>query len=317
MRQWKIINDQLLDSGVEVQRLGSLKSTSSSIFKDLDRNTNFIFPFTTTSHSLGDWGILSRLPECIKQIYPNVEFYVPSSNLIRNIFKPLFDNGNWSSFTDSPWLTNEIILKNNPYITGRYNQNQLKGECYTDHYRIYSSQTDKNEPLIEQLLRAFGATENEIQTLETAPKLYLSQEEEEWYQNFTQKYFGHEYGCLLLSSSNKKLNKRWEFDSHLLPYTFKYKDYPVFYYSSFELNGTEWSKLFKDYISFSDLKLTFREQMIVKQKAIFNIGYQAGITDAISGGGSDIINLTPHKEVGQNIIRKTKYIFPDGKEQNY
>tara|TARA_R110001632_G_scaffold123238_1_gene235957 strand:+ start:2548 stop:3501 length:954 start_codon:yes stop_codon:yes gene_type:complete len=312
MRQWKIINDKLVDCGIETPRLGGLKSNTRSPFKELSKQTQFTFPFSTTSHSLGDWGILSRLPECIEQIYPNAEFHIPSSTLIKQIFASLFNNGNWASFTEEPWLTNEIILKNNPHIAGRYRPNQLEGECYTDHFRIYSSDIDKNEPLIEQLLRAFGASEDEIKELDTSPKLYISQEEEEWYQSFIKKYFGHEYGCLLLSSSIKELNKKWEFDHHLFPHTLKYRDYPVFYYSSFELHNTEWLKLFKNYISFSDLKLTIREQMIVKQKAIFNIGYQAGITDAISGGGSDVTTLCPYKEPTHNTIRGVKYVFRDG-----
>ena len=59
MRIWKINNDQLQDIGFEVNRIGHHKETSPSNFSNLDRNTNFIFPFTTTAHSLGDWGVLN------------------------------------------------------------------------------------------------------------------------------------------------------------------------------------------------------------------------------------------------------------------
>lgn len=314
MRQWKIINDQLLDAGVEVQRLGISKSMGQSAFKELDRNTEFVFPFTQTSHSLGDWGILSRLPECIKQLYPNVKFYTPSSLLIKDIFNFRFNQNNWTSTTDAPWFNNEIIFKHNPYIDGTYAHGELSGECYTDHYRIYSEEII-NEPLVEQLLRAFGATEDEIATLNTSPKLYISPEEEEWYQKFINQHFGDEYGCLLLSHSKKELNHRWEFDHHLINQAEQYKNYPVFYYSSFDINDTEWGQIFPNYISFSELKLTIRQQMIVKQKSIFNIGYQAGVTDAIAGGGSDVITLTPYENLKHNTIRGVKYVFSNGTEQ--
>jgi hypothetical protein len=311
MRIWKINNDQLQDMGVETNRIGECKDSFSSLFSNLDRNSSFIFPFTTTSHSLGDWGILNKLPECIKKIYPNSEFYLPSPELIREIFLPLFNVGNWSSFIEEPWKVNEIIHSNNPYISGRYNRGELIGECYTDHYRIYSSEDDANEPLIEQVLRAFGVTNEEIQNLDTTPKLYISEQEEEWYGNFIKKYFGKEYGCLLLSQSRAHLNHRWEFDYHLFPHIKKYNDLPVFYYSSFDIGSTDWGDKFSNFISFTDLKLSFREQMIIKQKAIFNIGYQAGITDTISGGGSDIITLT-NGNLKHNIVRGAKYVFKDG-----
>ena len=63
--------------------------------------------------------------------------------------------------------------------------------------------------------------------------------------------------------------------------------------------------------------LSFREQMILKQKATFNAGYQAGITDAISGGGSEVITLTPYDEIKECITRGVKYVFKDGKIKIY
>ena len=311
MREWLIQNDQILDKGVETPRIGKCKKDNNSVFSDISRDQHFIFPFCSTAHSLGDWGVLSRLPECIKSMYPNSEFYLPSSELIKEIFLPLFDAGHWSFFIEEPWKVNEIIHKNNPYISGRYGKGELIGECYTDHYRLYSKADDENEPLIEQALRAFGATDDEINKLDTSPKIYISEREEEWYSRFVEKHFGREYGCLLLAQSRAHLNHRWEFDHHLFSHIEKYKHLPVFYYSSFDIESTDWGSKFSNFISFSDLKLSFREQMIIKQKAIFNVGYQAGITDTISGGGSEIITLT-NGNLKHNIIRGAKYIFNNG-----
>lgn len=311
MREWLIQNDQILDKGIETLRIGKHKKINNSVFSDIPRDQHFIFPFCSTSHSLGDWGIISRLPECIKKIYPNVKVYIPSSSLIYDIFQPLFLSGQWSSFIKKPWEVGDMILKNNPYIDGVFNKNELQGECFTDHYRLYSSEDNDNEPLIEQMLRAFGLSDGEILNLDSTPKIYLSKEEEEWHTNFISKHFGEEYGCLLLASSIPKLNNRWEYDSLLFPHLEKYKNTPVFYYSSFELDK-DWSNQFKNLKSFTDLNLTFRQQLIIKQKALFNAGYQAGITDSISGGGSEIITLTPYNNLGKNVVRGVKYIFNNG-----
>jgi hypothetical protein len=317
MRIWKIINDQIYDQGIETNRIGFNKNTHNNLFFNLDRNTEFIFPFTTTAHSLGDWGVTSRLPECIKILYPNSEIYTPSSDLIKHIFSFLFNQGEWSSVIKNPWTTNEIILKNNPFIEGKFELNQLEGELYTDHYRIFSSEDDLNEPLIEQMLRAFGATDEEIQKIDSRPKLYISKEENEWADEFIKKYTGNDYGCLLLASRLPQYNHKWGFDHHLFPQIDKFKNYPVFYYSSFDLKNTDWDKRFTQFINFSNLNLTIREQMIIKQKATFNTGYQAGITDAIAGGGSEIITLTPYNETKEYTVRKVKYVFKDGSTKVY
>lgn len=317
MRVWRIINDKIIDRGIEVDRIGYNKNNYESIFSTLDRNASFIFPFTMTAHSLGDWGMISRLPECIKTLYPNSQIYIPSSNLIKTIFAPLFNSGWWSTVIKEPWTTNEILIKNNPFISGRYELSQLKGELYTDHYRIFSEENNLNEPLIEQVFRAFGATEEEINSIDSRPKIYISSEENEWADDFLKKYVGNEYGCLLLASRIPKYDCKWEFDHHLYPHIEKYSHLPVFYYSSFNLKNTDWDNKFHEFIDFSKMGLNFREQMILKQKATFNAGYQAGITDAISGGGSEIITLTPYDEIKECITRGVKYVFKDGKIKIY
>ena len=317
MREWFIKNDQLYDRGIETNRIGKWKGENLGVFSNISRNQEFYFPFCSTSHSLGDWGIISRLPECMKKSYPKVKIYIPSSTLIHKIFLPFFQNGQWSSFIKKPWEVGEMILKNNPFIEGTFNENELQGECFTDHYRLFLSIEDDNEPLVEQMLRSFGLSDEEIKNLDSRPKIYLSQEEEEWYNDFINKHFGEEYGCLLLSSSISKFNNQWEYDSVIFPHIEKFKHLPVFYYSSFDINQTQWKDKFKEFISFSNLNLTFRQQLIIKQKALFNIGYQAGITDSISGGGSEIITLTPYDNIGKNVIRGVKYVFKNGEVKTF
>ena len=56
-----------------------------------------------TAWGIGDWGIISSMPRLLKQKYPNCKVYVPSKNLIKNMFG-----------IDTNVV--ETIFKNNPYI---------------------------------------------------------------------------------------------------------------------------------------------------------------------------------------------------------
>ena len=77
------------------------------------------------------------------------------------------------------------------------------------------------------------------------------------------------------------------------------------------MEDTEWGELFPIRYNFADLSFDLRQQMLVKSRAKFNIGYQAGINDAISRYSDNII-LSPYKDVKENIIRNVKYIHLDG-----
>jgi len=312
MRVWHILNETLLDRGIEVSRLGSYKETTE--IPQSQRDQSFTFAFTPTAHSIGDWGILSSLPKYIKKLYPNSTIAVPNSTLCHKIFRPLFDRGEWSSITKKPWETGYMMWQHNPYIDHWLSPGEWEHEIYTDHYRVWSHEDNFNEPLIEQILRAFGATDEELTQWDTRPQLYFSKEEEEECNEIITKHMGNNpYGCLLFSGRVEKYMGRWEFDSILFPDAQEFADMPIFYYSQFDLDKTEWGNIFKNKINFEDLGLTLRQQLYIKQKAYFNLGYQSGITDCISGGGSKITMLTPFDErgLGSNCIRGTKYWFKD------
>ena len=119
-----------------------------------------------------------------------------------------------------------------------------------------------------------------------------------------------DYGCLLFASRIDKLKGRWD-DKNLIKEARKYKDIPVYYYSEFDLKDTEWDKLFPIRYNFADLNLNLRQQMLIKSRAKFNIGYQAGINDAVSKHSNNII-LTPYDDIKENIIRNVKYIHFNG-----
>lgn len=318
MRQWSIENERIYDKGVEVSRLGLYKKDVE--FPQFQRDQSFTFAFTPTSHSLGDWGVLSSLPKYIKKLYPNSTIVVPNPTLCYKIFQPLFDSGEWSSITKKPWETGQMMWQNNPYIDHWLSPGEWEYEIYTDHYRVWSYKDNFNEPLIEQILRAFGAKDEEITQWDTRPKLYFSKEEKEECDEIIKHHIGNNlYGCLLFSGRVEKYMGRWEFDSVLFDDAQEFLDMPIFYYAQFDLDETEWGNMFKNKINFKDLGLTLRQQLYIKQKSHFNLGYQSGMTDSISGGGSKIISLTPYDEqgLGSNCIRKVKYWFADNKFKIY
>ena len=51
--------------------------------------------------------------------------------------------------------------------------------------------------------------------------------------------------------------------------------------------------------------------MVIKSRAKFNIGYQAGINDAISRFSNNFV-LTPYDDIKENIIRGVNYIHLNG-----
>jgi len=318
MRVWQILNEALFDRGVEVSRLGSYKETTK--IPQPQKDQSFTFAFTPTAHSIGDWGILSSLPKHIKKLYPNSTIAVPNPALCHKIFAPLFNAGRWSSITKKPWETGYMLWQHDPYIDHWLSPGEWEYEIYTDHYRVWSYKDNFNEPLIEQILRAYGATDEELTQWDTRPKIYFSKEEKQECDEIINKHVGNNpYGCLLFSGRVEKYMGRWEFDSILFPNAQEFRDMPVFYYSQFDLSKTEWGDIFKNNINFEELGLTLRQQLYIKQNAYFNLGYQSGMTDAISGGGSKVIALTPYSEdgLGSNCIRGTKYWFKDNTSKVY
>ena len=60
-----------------------------------------------------------------------------------------------------------------------------------------------------------------------------------------------------------------------------------------------------------------REQLAVKYHAKFNLGYHAGINDAVLGNGKENTILTPYPNFKETHIRNTKYIFPNGDKKYF
>ena len=294
MIQQKIINDRVVHDGIERDRLGYPLSEITSVLPD---DYDGWFPFTRLCFSLGDWAVISGLPEALKKKYPKIKIALPSRKYLKTTVSNVI--GQWGYGDSNPLDYIDFIFKNNPYIDYRFNVGDFD-LIYTDHERAYTD--DINIPLTEQILLRFGFTQDELSKIDCRPHLYFDKDEN---PNPTIK---DEYGCLLFASRIKNLKGRWD-DKKLLEEARKYKDTPVYYYSEFDLNGTEWDELFPNRLDLSIYNL--REQLYIKSKAKFNIGYQAGINDAVSRYTNNII-LTPYDDIKENIIRNVQYIHLDG-----
>ena len=319
MRQWVIKNDQLHDVG-EVPYLGipydQIKNGKVGTLPD---NYDGWFPFMRMCFSIGDLAITSGIFEALKTKYPKIKIAIPNMEYVEHIFgKGWTDRWNYSSEVTGGGNV-DIIMANNPHIDKIFSVGEFD-MVFTDHDRSYTNLVHDgdmirscDEPLAEQILRRFGFTDEDLKKIDSKPKIYFTQEEINKCESIINKYIGNsEYGCLLFSARVQKYRGRWEKDYLLYPDAKKYSNHKIFYYSQFDLKGTKWEEFFPESINFSDLGLTIREQIYIKRKAKFNIGYCGGVTEASTGYGSDMISLCAYPTVKENCVRGSKYIFFDG-----
>ena len=296
MVQQQIINDRVVHDGIQRDRLGYPLSEITSVLPD---DYDGWFPFTRLCFSLGDWAVISGLPGALKSKYPKLKFALPSKNYLKTTVGNVIDQ--WGYGSNDPLDYIDYIFKNNPHIDYRFEIGDFDS-IFTDHERAYTD--DLNIPLVEQILLRFGFTQEELKNIDSRPNLFFDQDE------IPNPEFKKEYGCLLFATRIDKLKGKWD-DKYLLEEARKYKDTPVYYYSEFELKDTEWDELFPIRYNFADRNLNLRQQMVIKSRAKFNIGYQAGINDAISRFSNNIV-LTPYDDIKENIIRGVNYIHLNG-----
>jgi hypothetical protein len=296
MVQQRIINDRIVSDGIQRDRLGYPLSEIKPVFpKDYDG----WFPFTRLCFSLGDWAIISGLPGALKTKYPKLKFALPSKNYLKKTVGNVIDR--WGYGSNDPLEYVDYIFKNNPHVDYRFEVGDFDS-IFTDHERAYTD--NFNIPLVEQILLRFGFTQEELKNIDCRPNLFFDKNE------IPNPEFKKDYGCLLFATRIDKLKDKWD-DKYLVEEARKYKDTPVYYYSEYELKDTEWDKLFPIRYNFADRNLNLRQQMIIKSRAKFNIGYQAGINDAISRFSNNII-LTPYDDIKENIIRGVNYVHLNG-----
>lgn len=317
MQQWFIKNDKLGSLG-EVPYLGIPKDQIDKI-GTLPKDYDGWFPFMRMCYSMGDLGITSGLFEALKQKYPKIKIAFPSMEYTEHIFgKGWADN--WSYNNEIKGSSNvDIIMANNPYIDKIFGPGEFD-IVFTDHDRSYTKLFHDgemirscDEPLAEQILRRFGFNDKDFKKISTSPKLYFTQEEIDSSESIIKKYVSNkDYGCVLLASRLEEFkNREWESEKYIFKYLNKYKNTPIFVFSERDLSNTKWEEYFPEYYDFKKLGVSLRQQLYIKQKALFNAGFQAGITDACSGTTDNII-LCPYKSIRENAIRGNRYVYNDG-----
>lgn len=310
MRQWSLVNDRIVDAGIDVPHLGvPYQHILEGKVDVLPNDYDGLFPFTRMCNSIGDWGIISGIFEAMKTKYPKIKLGVPSEDYLNTVLSPMnFKTWNYNKDWDTSHNL-ELIIKNNPYIDFRFNKEQFD-IVYTDHDRAYD---EIEEPLAEQIVKRFGFTNDDLSKIDLRPKMYFTDEEINISKHIVSENnmdWG-DYGCLLLASRVDEYKSQWKGDDVVIPYIEKYKNTKVFCYSGWEVDGTFWNELFPNRTKFDDIPM--RIQLCIKYFAKFNIGYQAGITDSITGGKSDIITITPYKSLKVNFVRGVQYVYLDGR----
>ena len=321
MRQWSLIDDRIVDAGIDVPYLGvPYQQILDGKVEVLPEDYDGWFPFTRMCNSIGDWGVISGLYEGMKKKYPNIKIARPNEEYLSTVLSPI-NMSKWNY--NEEWPTNhnmELIMKDNPYIDYRFSPKEFS-IVYNDHFRSYDKLIKEDgviisdeEPLTEQIAKRFGFTNDDLSKIDLRPKLYFSEDEIQNAKSIVKKYgleWG-EYGCLLLAGRLEKFKSQWGGDEAAIPYVNRYKNTPVFCYSGWEVDGTFWGDLFPNRVDFDKENIPMRTQLCLKYFAKFNAGYQAGLTDAISGGDSDVIVVTPYKSLKENFIRGVQYVHLDG-----
>ena len=329
MVHFKIIEDKIV--GVEeTDYLGvHFDNIKSGQVETLPDDFDGWFPFMPLCFSLGDIAIRTGIYKALKTKYPKIKIAFPKTETIEKIcdshpyFKHIWENDFTLNDKINPTENIKTIMSNNPYIDYYFDIGDFT-HIFTDHDRAYTSLQNINgqvysaeEPLAEQVLRRFGFTDEDIKNIDSKPTLHFTDEEIDKGNETIKKYVGDkEYGCLLFSSRRKELNHRWSEEEYLYEDAERFKGLPVFFYSSYDLNNTEWDNYFTERFNFGDLDLSIREQLYIKSKAKFNIGYQAGITDACASSDSEIITLCIQDTIRENIIKNVKYRFKNGRKIN-
>ena len=313
---FKIENDEILNTGISVEKLGWEYDPNKERQIEIDGDVALAWARCCTS--LGDWTLVSALPRLLKEKYPKMEVYMPSPNWIRHAMGDYYKK--WNFGTHDAADNVNIIFANNPHVDGFFNPGEFD-TIICDHHRCYRYD---NEPLVEKIIRSLGFSEEEIYNAKTQPELYFSDEEQKIGDEIIEKYIGGDkFGALVLAARVVTYNTEWpiENDRHLLQDIQEYKDLPVFYFSTMDINDTRWSGIFSKYINFQDIpSATLRIQLYIKSKAVFNSGYQAGVQDAVGqglDGNTKNLLACPYKSMGDNVVRGSTYYFKDGSKTTY
>lgn len=277
---WRTYNNKVYNIE-EVNKLGFSVDDPSFIPDEYLQKQNFVI--LRTCFGVGDWGIISAFPRKLKEKYPKCKVWIPSSQLLREMFGNL--ESNWSSWED-PFEVVHTIFDNNPYVDGFIDS--FEGDVFNDHYRIYDG--SEEVPLLEQILR-FWQFDNYTNI---EPEIYFTDQEREFGNDIINDHCSGYFGTLLISNKfdgtgAEKIQQK--IDEYNLPMFYWIKSYDV---------GLNFKKAL-------DMRhIDIRIQLYIKTKAKFNVGNQTGVNDTISNYAPTFTIARPN--IGSNFIKSEFYL---------
>ena len=281
---WRIVDNKLYSVG-RVNNLGFEKSEGLRIPDEYLEGQ--LFTIMRTCHGIGDWGIISAMPRLLKEKYPDCKVYVPSVNLLEDIFGQYKDNwGGW----ENPFQNVVNIFKNNPYVDGF--REHIGGEVFHDHYRIYDND-NTDVPLVKQMLKFWQFTKEEMS--DSQPEMYWSDEEREFGDDIIKEHVGYEerkvprhiikdFGSLLVSDRfgtqmGKHHQESYDKDAKVMSKVLNDYELPYFYYTSKPISETPFGFIDKALdLRYIDLRI----QLYIKSKAKVNVSNQCGTNQIVT-----------------------------------
>lgn len=253
---FRIVNDTL--HYVPVESLGFSKDNPYYIPNEYLQSKKFMV--MRTCHGIGDWILISAMPRILKEKYPDCKVYLPSQKLMKKIYGDMLKSWGYGTFDAS--TVPEMIFKSNPYIDGFVDSYQ--SEIFHDHYKIYNPENDMI-PLLKQMMDFW-----EIKVEDVNPEFYPTDGEKNW---FEKQNFG-KYGYICMTSTFDKTAKADSLISVWEQYNDKVDSWLV--YSENPIENTSFSFI-KNSVIVKDMKLTIRQQQLLKTKAIVNLGNESGM----------------------------------------
>jgi len=283
---WRIV-DNKLHQVKETDTLGFEKSEGLVIPDEYLDTKEFMV--MRTAHGIGDWGIISAMPRLLKMKYPDCKVYVPTVNLLKELFGEYV--GMWSAWSN-PFVNVENVFKHNPYVDDFVDS--YDGEVFHDHYRIY----DKNYsdiPLVEQMLKFWQFEEDECK--DSKPEIYFSDDEIELGNKIIAEHTDGEFGCLLISD-------RYDYSMDRLIEGAIDSNLKHFYWIEKPIEQTSFNFINK---ALDMRNMPVRIQLYIKSKAKYNVGNQCG-TSQLVVRYSDVYSVQRQFPLAGNFVRGEIYL---------
>jgi hypothetical protein len=295
MQFYRIFNNKVHNIG-NVNQLGFSISDPSYIPDEYLKQENFVI--LRTCFGIGDWGIITAMPRLLKQKYPNCKVYIPSISLLNQLFGP-------RDLFDDTYSTVLSLFDNNPYVDGRIDD--VQNDIFHDHYRIYSD-THVNTPLLEQMLKFWQFTEDEL--ADSQPELYWSLDEIKTGDEIIKLYTNNnEFGSLLISNrfgtqSDKHNEQTLLNDIMKITDILKLNNFPYFYWTYKPINELPFNFI---NTALDMHNMSLRMQLYIKSKSKINIANQCG-TNHLVVRYSDTYEVQRQQTLGLNFVKGIRYL---------